>query len=538
MNRSPVLLTFPSEIEHAKDDVYDFCDLDLPHECISVLAHAFRGSTSHYRVVSRRQAWRSVRRFAEYLRATKDPIEHMTNPRVLVGFAEDLQRRSMRKTNGCHFNFIAMVYRWLADNGDKPIRWAAIRMPTPNFQREASRPRSNNIDGLTLKKIAAACKAEIAQTRRRLSMRGSSDAEGELSPSEAKLLRRCIELEEEGIFAKDSLRQAKVRTNDASLRSITKYKEHTTESLLPYLLLLLLATAANPSSMMDLKLNCVEDHPTDPLLRRVYWQKNRAGREQFCDVMASGTYAIPVLLRELEVATAAVRRLALPRFANHVFIARTGRHAKAPCVQGYHNALAAFRERHQLAYFTFVDVRRAIAQAIAASGQNIDAIRRVLQHASARTTDGYLHREGDIEASQRAVAAYQGQILKAATDLGREAVYETAYGFRCSDPAGGTAPGTKRGEPCLEFAQCATCPNAVFIIDSAEHVARIMVARDAIEEYGRRSATGVGGSPARCREVFGPTLAVANAILDKVHKAVRLAAADIAKGMPPYPLEE
>ncbi len=532
-----LLLEFSSDATPGLVDTYDFAMLGVPKECAEHLAEAFRGVTEHYKIVSRRQAWRSVRKFCAFLAGLENPSSAIHAADILERFGRYLASGLMEKTAGSHFNLISALYKWLGAYGASPVRWLNVRLVRQRFRREELRVRSNELNESTLRKIAAACKGEIVISRRQILLgRDIKSAQAELGHTQAALLAEMISLGRQGIHTKEELRRRGVKLRGKRIRALQRYKEPTTRTLLPYLLLILIGTAANPWSIMNLESGCLEQHPTDPLMARFYWTKGRASREQFSDVLRAGTYALPTLLSDLERGTMALRCVAIERYARHVFIARVNKSSRTPSIQGWHNALTEFRAAHRLPYFTFTDIRRGIAAAITSRGEGIEAVRRTLQHNSVRTTERYLDSPGVLGKVKARTLDYQGQIVAAAERAHRAARYETAYGFICADPVKGTAIGSRKGEPCLEFAQCATCENAIFVIDDATYVARIIVARDAIEAFRERCARGAAPME-RFNYAFAPTLAVADAILKKVKAPVLSRARKIARSLPAFPVE-
>jgi hypothetical protein len=95
----------------------------------------------------------------------------------------------------------------------------------------------------------------------------------------------------------------------------------------------------------------------------------------------------------------------------------------------------------------------------------------------------------------------------------------TVFGFDCSDPLAGLAPGTHRGELCTHFLGCFTCPNAVIPPNPAT-LARLLQAR----EHLQRAAETV--HPARWEALYAPPLRILEHDLLPRFAARELAAAE------------
>jgi hypothetical protein len=103
------------------------------------------------------------------------------------------------------------------------------------------------------------------------------------------------------------------------------------------------------------------------------------------------------------------------------------------------------------------------------------------------------------------------------------------FGFGCTDPFAGTAPGTHRGELCTNFMGCFTCPNAVIASDPAT-LARLLQARDHLH------AAAAVLHPARWEAVYRPQLRILEEDILPRFAASELAAAQpLVVQLPPLP---
>jgi hypothetical protein len=103
------------------------------------------------------------------------------------------------------------------------------------------------------------------------------------------------------------------------------------------------------------------------------------------------------------------------------------------------------------------------------------------------------------------------------------------FGFGCTDPLAGTAPGTRRGELCTHFMGCFTCPNAIITPDPAT-LARLLQAR----EHLRAASPAL--HPARWQTFYAPQLRILEEdILPRFAASEVAAAQALVAQLPPLP---
>jgi hypothetical protein len=116
----------------------------------------------------------------------------------------------------------------------------------------------------------------------------------------------------------------------------------------------------------------------------------------------------------------------------------------------------------------------------------------------------------------------------------REAVPPTGevvsmFGFGCTDPFAGIAPGTRRGELCSNFMGCFTCPNAIITPDPPT-LARLLQAREHLR------AASAALHPARWQAFYSPQLRILEEDILPRFAASELAAAQpLVAQLPPLP---
>lgn len=534
------LINFRSRDPRESEDVYDFAELSLPAECIAAIGPAFRGLTHLYRKVSRRQFWRSMRKFAVFLNAAPDPYAALRAPRCLMDFRDHLRGSILDKTAGGHYNHISAIYQWLVANDDShAVIWHNVRRPPFGHAREEEKPRAKPMDSVQLRRIGEAAARRVDIIRARLET-GAAICRGESVLGVSSQVQRWVRQIHEGmqakVFSKAALTSGRYVDWQVSYRVAVPYVHIQKGDYIPYILLILIETAANPLSILNLELGCVSHHPTDPARRRVYWNKHRAGSEQASDVTETGRNSIPRLINELEAATLGMRAGAPERYNSLLFLGYGNGSIGPVSIQSFHNYLELFIQEEGLPDFNFVDIRQSIASQMLERGDDLIDIKKQLQHASPRTTLGYVRSSRDKQVLAERMLEFQGQLITATEALAKPKDLDTSYGFTCSSNMDGLAPGSKKGEPCLQYFQCALCPNSIAVIDSPTHLARMMVALESLDEYG-----DVGGfmrQTKRYQEVFSPIVEILKELINRAPKRVLAKALEIAKELPLVPMEE
>jgi hypothetical protein len=544
--------------ERCREDRYDFGQLSLPPSTTRLIARAFQSMMGAVRVSSRRQAWRQLVRFAHFLNEQPEGVERtLVDMNILVRYRSDLSRdRVDAMTLSSRFNMVRRLLAWWAEDRGRPHP-ALFRGPAPRFPERSNPTSLRELTAEDLRRIASICKREIDRViedfsvRERLE-RGEAVASTELKGLRVSSLRKLIALEAEGLFTQREVREytgpwapAGTRWKKTPLRSAERYRSLTIRTALPYYLLILIQTCGNPQGIKDLKVDCLQPHPTDPLKRRIYWIKHRGHGEQAFDVLADGRYSVVRCVDDLMRLTRPLRILATPGDTRVLMITRTGKIGRRISHTAFHDALHAFRKEHSLPTFTFVDLRKASAAAIDRSTGSRRAVSQALQHRHASTSRHYLRGRRSVDQRYERVLRFQGQMVALArrrvTQHERSSTkvrYETVTGMLCRDPLAGIARDSLAGEACLKWLECCRCPNAIIVKDDPAIVARIVRAAMSLREMREAAASSADGLQ-HFETAFRPTLHVIESqILPQISKKIRERAEQIAVTLPAIPLVE
>lgn len=529
MNR--LTLSFTSDVVGRELDVYDFSSLRLPEVAAETLAAGFSAVTAAYRSASRKQAWATVKKFSRFLKKSRDPWKRMQHRAVLRQFLDEMSVDLGASTAGSHYNFMGMIYRWLGQNGGSlTIVWLDVDSSPSGLIRADDPPRRNALTKDELERIHRSAKRDIDAIRARAEMtkkiiEGGRDVD---MPIQDQVAIRRIKIGiESGVLGKKYQIRAGFINWKTPYRRLRGHLLPTAREYIAYVICILFETLANPIAAFQLPWDCLSDHPIDPLKKVLTWEKFRAGEQQALDVTTEGLYSVPRLVDEVISLTALIRPIA-GAFKERLFLIPSAGAVTSPCDQGWHNALAEFISQYDLPDFNFVDLRGSGARLLAEAGFDIVSIQNKLQHAQASTTLGYLSQSRKAPDAKRRVAKFLGMVVNEASLIDQP--YESATGLSCSDSTAGIAKGSRRGEPCLEYFQCAICPNSIVIIDSAKHVARMLAALRSLDEFKER-ANRSRHKRLRYETAFKETHDILNALIRRVGKEVLRKASVLAENI-------
>lgn len=539
--------------ERGRQDRYDFAALGLPPRITRSFATAFKTITGAYRASSRQQAWFKLRRFARFL--THESPDALSDPNVMLTYKKALHRdRTELKAARSGYNFARRLLRWLVENEkDGPWRSAILFKGASTFVRESGgKTGETEISPQLLHRIAAACKREVDQVIGRFGvrervLRGEEVSAAELGGLRLDLFRQVLALEAQHVYTQDDFRRIhRGGLQRIGLHRAALYRALTNRTALPYYILLIINTCGNPVGIMNLRMDCLQSHPADPLKRRIYWDKYRSHREQAYDVLAEGRYSACRCVSDLLRLTAPIRVLASPADVRKLMLTRSrGHQAKRLSASSLHRVLAVFRTEHSFPYFTFADLRKAAATAVDHYAKSGRAVKKVLQHRSLRTSRVYLQTQRSVDRRYESVLRFQGQMVAAANDpaarsgkASEHRAFDTLAGMRCRDPFSGVAPGSVKNQPCLQWLECCRCPNAIVVRDDPAMIARIIKAAQSLREV-RAQAAASSEATQHYESAFRPTLEVIESqILPRIAKRVRVAAETLAASLPALPLLE
>lgn len=536
-----LIIRFSGDLPGDPVDSYDFSSLGIGAKAANALLSAFGAITATYRTSSRRQAWRSLRKFASFL------VEHggeawevMRTSSVSQRFEEWLKAKLLLKTGGSHYNFVRQIYAWLgANDSARSIAWMNIYFPHGRFQREEECRRQNVLSRDEIRSVLVASKKGIDEVRARMRVM-SALATGKAVPGlpdkSRDAIRRMQKGVDNGVIDKGRQYAAGYITAATPYRALKKYLFLEIPDYIPYLLYIAIETRANPGGLMELSVDCISEHPVDPLKKVFTWDKFRASEQNGAAVSVEGAYAVPTLIAELLEYTKVLRQFAGAR-ADRLFLNQFKGRAGIVSVQSWHNELAVFIEKFGLPDFNFVDLRISGARLLGDRGEKIELIQSELQHKSSRTTGLYISSPERKGVAAAKLLGFMGSVVRSAeAERSSRRAYGTTQGYDCADATSGVAPLSREGSKCTDYLHCAFCPNSIVVLDSPKHIARMIAAKHAFDEMKEASNTSRDVS-IRYKHAFERAHEVLVALLGRVPKDILRAGEKLAAAVPVIALE-
>ncbi|WP_155755419.1 hypothetical protein [Burkholderia multivorans] len=507
---------------------FDLSALDVSPDAASAFLRAHAAEYGHTTIETQKQAHRCIRKLILCLQQLEIHRRLPLPASIAELFHEWIGKTGLRdSTAQSHQQTTLTILRWCARNVPGIVPSDAC-LVAPPFIRQPPTPRPK-LEASMIRNVLAACYAEIEITESRLTASRKLMAGGDSGCSLHRLFVQTIgdllrigqgQIPGQQIINRSGRSLAGHVARLGGLMQIIKELFVTIEDVLPFYLAILIQTGGNPMSIRMIQVDCISPHPLRDDLECLSWYKPRAHREQRVDFPISKEWSAPNLIRRLMALNKEIRLYANKAERNCVFLARGVRShtPRVPSVQSLHNYLAEFTRRHNLPNFDFKDLRPASAWAHYRQAGTIDAARRRLNHADARTTSLYTHADNIGTSHHRVIAEFQGQLIKRAQDGDRSRVAgndarfrsenaaDTVFGFKCRDPFAGLDGASPMGSRCMNFTRCSTCPGSLVPLDDARVVARLLAAKQAIES-ARDQAIRAGWTK-RYQLLYADTLAI------------------------------
>ena len=512
--------------------VIDFKTLGLPLDVSATLAQAF---WSHFGVQAERaiyNRWCYMKTYGRFVRETEAVASlDDLNGAMLRRYVEWLNSQCRPNANpwakssrASTYNSLRMLLLWI--ERCLPNRLQRIDYPYNPFPwRNRDTAVRAAIPPGELRAILRACEADIARIRtgrEAARLQRTADAH---RPGTLGWLLEQIDRKFDGIVPEynQTRRTASHPINAAisrhgGLKQVAPCLYPLGENLLPYYIAIMIHTAGNPESIAELRRGCLEPIPLLHDRDALVWFKARASSLQRRTFSKSGKFEPPTLIREIVEWNKRLVPHADAKKRDFLFLYKGIRAVTSLNSPSIKYMLKDFCERHQLKRFALASIRPGVLSSFYRASGNLSDAAAVANHANLSTTVRYVQAPGIQENHRIRVADLQtafvghlkrGDLRKpkaAACGPPSEVAQHSApvvsmFGFDCSDPYAGVAPGTQRGSLCANYMGCFTCPNAI-ITGEASRIARLLQARDHL----RASAASL--HPARWQLIYSAQLRI------------------------------
>ncbi len=276
--------------------------------------------------------------------------------------------------------------------------------------------------------------------------------------------------------------------------------------LVPYALVVSVATAFNPQSVLALEWSDIEESSLlgEPVIR-LYGSKPRSATDPVITVNAQSVngFGVGMALQTLRAWTIGLQSDLCPNHRDRLFIyapsRRNGR-SRAIAIEGFHGpssnrmwqvGLKRFCADNGIPQFTLSQIRHTISDEFLLQGGDIRAARVLLNHQSVDTSWAYYSKDG---VRQRYVESLgevfllrerwreTGGIIDPRDRTAAQRREAATPGFVCFDPFDSPQLNQTPGRLCTAYGRCPSCPLAAACVTDRSCVAAYCALRRAIVE--------------------------------------------------------
>ena len=540
-----------------RDTVMDFSALDLPADVRLALAEAF---WQHFGAGAERALhlyWSNVKTFCRFADQSAAVLSLADlDGRLLMRYAEWLnsQRRSngrpwTKSSRSSAYTTLRVMLQWLErcrpdllgsiEYPFNPFPWRnRDTRPVPTMSARALRALlktcEKDIDGVRARRLAAAAE--------RVGADGSLSTLGGLLDYIDRNCGGIVPTDRELTRGHYAARRALARFG--GLNGVEPCLYPRLDALLPYYLAILIHTAGNPEPIARIERDCLQPLPLLHDRQALLWFKPRANATQRRTFSVTDVFQPPSLVKEILEWNQPLRPLASADHRDRLFLYKNHCGVSALTTGAAKQAVKRFCQRHGIARFGLASIRPSVLASFYRASGDLRKTQSLANHAHLATTIGYVdtplvkaNNDARIAALQSAFIEHveqrddttgtpSTQPVPAQTPAG---AVTSMFGFDCSDPFAGVAPGSRRGQLCTNYMGCFTCPNAIIAQDPAT-LARLLQARDHL----RASAATL--HPARWRAFYQPQLEILEQdILPRFPNGQRESAQALLEALPPLP---
>ena len=541
-----------------RNTIMDFSSLNLPADVRLALAEAF---WQHFGVLSERALfvhWWYVRLFVRFAEESGAVVSlDNLNGDLLVRYVEWLNRQHRpegqpwtKSSRSSAYTTLRTMLQWL--ERCRPEIVGSIEYPFNPFPwRNRDSRRIPTMSGRALRALLKACTSDIKEIRARRVAGNSERASGDDSLSTLGGLLNYIDQHFGGIVppvrelaavGHHAARQALARLG--GVKGVEPCLYPRLEVLLPYYLTILIHTAGNPEPIAEVTSDCLQPVPLLQDREAFVWFKARANRIQRRTFSVTDRFQPPSLVKEILEWNQQLRPMASDTHRDRLFLYKCYKGVTALTTSAIKRLLNQFCKRHRLTRFSLASIRPSVLSNFYRASGDLRKTQALANHAHLTTTIGYVETPLVKAKNEARVAALQGAFIEHIEQREETEVAESTqaqrgelpggavtsmFGFDCSNPFAGVAPGSRRGELCTNFMGCFTCPNAI-IAQDAMTLARLLQARDHL----RTSATALHA--ARWKAFYQPVLEILEQdILPRFGTDERASALLLMRELPPLP---
>jgi hypothetical protein len=285
---------------------FRFDTLGLAEPLALNLRNGFVATFGHTSLSSQRHSWRCIQKFAAFMRETGIATEIPLPSNVAFDLRSWLVATSLSLSNMQAVLNTALAILAYCERNSPHLLSRGTRLAVDNFSgvQPSHRPV---LSAEIVKHIISFCHQEIAEIECRLAQGHrlmTNRPQSEMEAHQAALVGELLELGNGSMPLQAAIGNAGMNLSRrvataGGLRKISRMLWPCPDAIFPFYLAMVIQTGGNPSSVLNMKRDCVIAHPLRDDLERVVWDKPRAHREQRAEAPIGRPWSAPSLARRV-----------------------------------------------------------------------------------------------------------------------------------------------------------------------------------------------------------------------------------------------
>lgn len=396
----------PIKIKFNDDSyVYDFSIFN-DNKVVRIFAQAFYNRYAQFTKNARLPAFRHLKIFFEYFNNHNyEYTFDIFTPKLLIGFATYLDNHSKYslKTKYRYYNNLEIFLKEIIKLSDSPLK--NLILPNCPFRKVHTESKEKTkINNEQIKQILKICYQNIEESlyifRLGKNLIENYDSSKVLSPLNSKKIEEVVPYFYYKYGYLPSLDYPYVTKQEAWLASeaggskfISSYIHPTTESLLPFYLVLLIELIGNTEAVKNIKIDCIKEDILFSNRVDIIWEKPRAKKIQKRNILKNKKYGAYQIIEMIKEYTSLIRpKLNTPN-NEMLFIARGNNHKNPINIIQEHtfrNELKSFIKNNLEFKFCLSDLRPSVLTDIYNKRKDIVQVSKLANHSNINTTLGYI----------------------------------------------------------------------------------------------------------------------------------------------------
>lgn len=477
--------------------IYDF-SIFSDTKIVRLFAQAFYNRYAQFTKNARNPAFNHLKIFFTYFNENYEHTFDMLTPKLLIGFATylDSNLKYSLKTKYRYYNNLEIFLKEIIKLSDSPLK--GLVLPNCPFRKVHTESKEKTkINNEQIKQILKICYQKIEESLNAFRLGQifieNYDKNKIINLLDSKKIEDVVPYFYHKYGYLPTLDYPYVTNQEAWLASeaggaklISSYIHPTTESLLPFYLVLLIELIGNTEAVKNIKINCIQEDILFSNRVDIIWEKPRANKPQKRNILKSKKYGAYQIIEMIKEYTSLIRpKLSVPN-NEMLFIARGNTHKNPINIIQEHTfryELKSFIKNHFEFNFCLSDLRPSILTDIYNKRKDIVQVSKLANHSNINTTLGYVVDKHVKKENLLYISEKQNQMtynllntnkqIKNDLDINNETISENV-GFACKNPI-------VKQKICINWMAELTNPNLI-IPNNEKYLSKILKLKQKIEE--------------------------------------------------------